>query len=212
LTPSITPCSCKDDNGASASSVVPWVCNAGSGVAAGNSTSWHCFGLIPCSGEREGGIMRVNATTWWELAQVGGSATIGDLTTSRRSREVGVRQRGEMQSGGSTTNINGTTSPGEQEVNGRWEAKAKASATQWRCRRGWGTGERWKGTLGAVEICLPSAARSPIVSSHFSLFCLMVDCWCWRIREELREGFCTLSHQCSYVFRNKRLCTCRKHI
>ena len=50
------------------------------------------------------------------------------------------------------------------------------------------------------------------VSSHFSLFCLMVDCWCWRIREELREGFCTLSHQCSYVFRNKRLCTCRKHI
>ncbi len=29
-----------------------------------------------------------------------------------------------MQGGGSTTNINGTTSWGEQEVNGRWEVKA----------------------------------------------------------------------------------------
>jgi hypothetical protein len=49
--------------------------------------------------------------------------------------------------------LHATTSQGKQE------GGTKASVTQRRCRQGQGTGERWEGILGAVEICWLSAVN-----------------------------------------------------
>ena len=85
-------------------------------------------------------------------------------------------------------------------IRGKQEGGTKASVTQRWCRQGQGTGKRWEGILGAVEICWLSAVKSSFDYPTLLFFPLMVGVA--DFEKNLGKGLShchTSVHMCSFL-------------